>query len=73
MVEFLQANWVWLLVGAGVIWFFFRQGGWSMGSHGSRESDSPQNTMMKSDDEHASHGKEQSVPSTARRSRHGCC
>jgi len=31
MLEFLQANWIWLLVGAGVLWFLFRQGGHGMG------------------------------------------
>lgn len=40
-MEFLQANWVWILVAIGVGWVFFRRGGTGCGmgdhsSHGSR-------------------------------------
>ena len=73
MVEFIEANWVWLLVGAGVIWFLIRRGGCGMGGHGSHSSQSSRPTTAGSDDEDAGHGEEQSVPSTARRSRRGCC
>lgn len=37
MVEFLQANWLWLLLGVGLLWFLFRRGGCGMGGHGSYE------------------------------------
>jgi hypothetical protein len=72
MLEFLQAYWFWLLLGAGAVWFMFRQGGCGMGSHGSHGSESSQRTTA-SDNGHAGHGEEQSVRSTTRRSRHGCC
>ena len=67
MLEFLQANWIWLLVGAGVLWFLFRQGG-----HGSHGSESTRRTTA-SDDGQAGHGEEQSARSTTRRSGRGCC
>lgn len=40
-MEFLQANWLWLLVAVGVGWFLFRRGGMGCGmgdhsAHGSR-------------------------------------
>jgi hypothetical protein len=73
MVEFLQANWFWLLLGVGVLWFLFRQGGCSMGGHGPHGSESSRRTTARSDNEHAGHGEEQSTHSTARRSRRGCC
>ncbi len=72
MIEFIQANWVWLLVGAGVLWFLFRQGGCGMGSHESRGSESSRRTTA-SDDGHAGHGETQSARSTTRRSHRGCC
>ena len=39
-MEFLQANWVWLLLGLGAVWFLFRRGGMGcgMGEHESRGS-----------------------------------
>jgi hypothetical protein len=72
MIEFIQSNWLWLLVGAGVIWFLFRQGGCGMGSHGSHGSESSRRTTA-SDDGHAGHGEAQSARSTTRRSHRGCC
>ncbi|OGQ72093.1 MAG: hypothetical protein A3G94_03870 [Deltaproteobacteria bacterium RIFCSPLOWO2_12_FULL_60_16] len=72
MLEFLQANWIWLLVGAGVLWFLFRQGGHGMGGHGSHGSESTRRTTA-SDDGQAGHGEEQSARSTTRRSGRGCC
>jgi len=72
MLEFLQANWVWLAIGAGVVWFLFRQGGCGMGSHASHDSEPSQRTTA-SDDGHAGHGEEQAARSTTRRSRRRCC
>jgi hypothetical protein len=39
-MEFLQANWFWILLGVGAVWFLFRRGGMGcgMGGHGSHES-----------------------------------
>jgi len=73
MIEFLQANWLWLLVGAGVLWFLFRQGGCAMGSHESRSSESSQVKEASRDEEHSSHVKEQPGHHQARRRGHGCC
>ena len=74
MLEFIQANWIWLVavVGAGVVWFIFRQDGCGMASHGSHGSESSQRTTA-SDEGHAGHGEEQAAGSTTRRSRRGCC
>lgn len=72
MFEFLQANWLWLLLGGGLLWFLFRRGGCGMGGHGSHGLDSSR-TMSVSDDQHADHGEERPVPSRSRRSGHGCC
>ena len=33
-MEWLTGNWIWLVLGLGVAWFFFR-GGCGMGGHGS--------------------------------------
>ncbi len=30
-MEFLQANWVWILLGLGVVWFLFGRGGMGCG------------------------------------------
>ena len=37
---FLQANWFWILLGVGAVWFLFRRGGMGcgMGGHGSYDS-----------------------------------
>lgn len=39
-MEFLQANWFWILLGVGAVWFLFRRGGMGcgMGAHGSHDS-----------------------------------
>ena len=30
-MEFLQANWFWILLGGGALWFLFRRGGMGCG------------------------------------------
>ncbi|HLF94678.1 MAG TPA: hypothetical protein VJB14_14535 [Planctomycetota bacterium] len=30
-MEWIQGNWLWLLLGLGVVWFLFRGGGCGMG------------------------------------------
>lgn len=72
MFEFLQANWLWLLLGVGLLWFLFRRGGCGMGGHGSHSSDLSR-TMSVSDDQHAGHGEERPARSGMRRGGHGCC
>ena len=42
-MEFLQANWLWLLIALGAVWLFFGRGGMGCGrgdhrSHGDRAS-----------------------------------
>lgn len=45
MGEFLQANWLWLLLGIGLLWFLFRRGGCGMSGHGSHEGHGEQPAM----------------------------
>jgi len=73
MLEFLQAYWLWLLIGAGVLWFLFRQGGCGMGGHGSHHSGSSQTAKPDSGHEHSGQGDERRAQSGARRSGRGCC
>jgi hypothetical protein len=82
-MDFLQGNWLWLLLGLGAVWFFFRRGGMgcgmsghgSHGSHGSRESEDAQ----RSGDSHAGHNghgssepRERRAETVAPRRRRGC-
>lgn len=73
MLEFLQTNWFWLLLGAGVVWFLFRQGGCGMGRHASHGSGSSRRTTPDSDHEHSGQGDERRTQSGVRRSGRGCC
>jgi hypothetical protein len=73
MFEFLQANWFWLLLGAGVIWLLFRQGGCGMGSHGSHGSESSQTKAASSGEEHGTHAEGQPGKHRRRRAGRGCC
>ena len=57
-MEFLQANWLWILLGIGAVWFMFRRGGMgcgggqgSHGSHGSSET-----RQMSAQGSHDGHG-----------------
>ena len=57
-MEFLQANWVWLLLGLGVVWFLFRRGGMGcgMGGHESHETRSNRTERPSSRAAHNGHG-----------------
>jgi hypothetical protein len=79
-MEFLQANWFWILLGGGVLWFVFRRGGMScgMGEHGSRGSHSSSdvrsatptgNSRDGHSSEEATGGEARTAPSRAHR---GC-
>lgn len=71
MLEFLQANWFWLLLGAGVIWILFRGGGCGMSSHSSHGSS---RTKTASGDEgHDHHVEEEPRDRPSRSAGHGCC
>ncbi len=72
MLEFIQANWFWLLLGAGVIWFLLRQAGCGVGSRASRGSESSQTKATSSSEEHGSHVEQQSGRHRTRRAGHGC-
>lgn len=72
MLEFIQANWFWLLLGAGVIWLLFRRGGSDMSSHASHDSESSRTKAASSGDEHGSHVEERPSHHRARRAGHGC-
>jgi hypothetical protein len=73
MLEFLQANWIWLAIGAGVVWFLFRQGGCAMGSHTSHGSESSRTKAASSGEEHGSHVEEEPGHHRTRRAGRGCC
>ena len=84
MYEWITANWIWLLLGLGVLLLVFRRGvsgmGCGMGDHGGHgRSDSSRNELTtsadKSRDAHQHHGSpERTEPSgRAARRRGGCC
>ena len=73
MLEFLQANWLWLLLGAGVIWILFRGGGCGMSGHSSRGADSSRTKTMSGDEGHGGHVDEEPQERRTRRAGHGCC
>ena len=73
MFEFLQANWLWLLLGGGLLWFLFRRGGCGMGGHGSHSLEESRTTSAGDGDEHAGHAEERPARSGSRRGGHGCC
>jgi len=66
MSEFLQSNWLWILLGGGVLFFLFARGRGGMGCGGSHGSHS----------DHA-HGEEtptgQQSAANASKRRGGCC
>lgn len=78
MYDWISANWIWLLVGIGVLWFLYRRGGLgcAMGGH-SHESEPAREDR---DDSYAGHAGETGAThdhgagaSAAPRRRHGCC
>ena len=74
MTEFLGNNWLWILLGIGVVWFMFGRGGMRCGmgghSHGSDtgEKSSRARETTGSGATH-DHGAGASAPPR----RHGCC
>jgi hypothetical protein len=44
-MEWLQANWLWVLLGLGVVWLLLRGGGCGMGGHGSHRSEQRRDTV----------------------------
>lgn len=82
-MEWLQANWLWLLLGLGVVWFLLRGGGCGMGGHGSHRSGDRRDTMGDSRAEHGVHdgggahdGQRRGEAIAAPRDQHrhrGCC
>ena len=82
-MEYLQANWIWLLLGLGVVWFLFRRGGMGCGmggheSHGSHDSSESKNSQepTHSQTSHNGHGRSEpekrEATTTTPRRRHGC-
>lgn len=82
-MEWLQANWVWLLLGLGVAWFMFRRGGCGMGGHGSHSSGQQRDTVGDERAEPGAHNgagshdghrrdEETAAPRGERRHRGGC-
>jgi len=76
-MEFLQANWLWILLGLGVVWFLFRRGGMGcgMGEHGAHGS-RPASDVRGKTGPHDGHGvaesPEREADAAAPRRRHGC-
>jgi len=79
-MEFLQANWLWILLGLGAVWFLFRRGGMGcgMGGHGSHGSTTSKDaekygSARASHNGHGSDEPEDREAKTAtRRSHRGC-
>jgi len=80
-MEFLQANWFWILLGLGVVWLAFRRGGMGcgMGGHNSHGSGAATRTR-KSAGVHGAHdgsgagdSREPEAAETASPRRHGGC
>jgi len=81
-MEWIQGNWLWLLLGLGVVWFLFRGGGCGMGGHGSHragdardEGRSPRATHDGHDNPavHNGHGDEEAqVAGRGQRGHRGC-
>ncbi len=72
MVEFLQANWLWVLLGVIAVWFLFGRGhrGMGCGMGGSSHSSTSDH------DSHSGHdsgGEEKSKGTASRQRRGGCC
>lgn len=79
-MEFLQANWLWLLLGLGALWFLFGRGGMGCGTrgHGSHGSGEPKDDQERVQS-HASHTgngdgrpQEQEKKTAAHRGHGGC-
>lgn len=71
MLEFIAANWFWLLIVAGLVWFVFRKASDDRSSHSSHGSESRQTKAPAGDDEANRHVDEQ--PRYSRRRRAGGC
>lgn len=73
-MEFLQGNWIWLLLGLGAVWFLLRRGrmGCGMGGHGSHDAHAPKSA----DHSHNGHGsgrpEDRDRETAAPRRRRGC-
>jgi hypothetical protein len=50
MIELLQANWLWILLGIGLLWFLFSRRGHGMGGHGSHEESNRRPTTRKEEE-----------------------
>ena len=78
MIELLENNWLWILLGIGVVWFLFRVSGMGYRTGGDSPRSEPSRTGR--DDSHAGYaaGTEPTHDhgagaSAAPRRHHGCC
>lgn len=77
-MEWLVANWVWILIGLGAVWFFLRRGGMGcgMGGHGSHDArgSRPSERVSLPPDGHAGdeRSEEDKMATGARRRHRGC-
>lgn len=79
MSDWIGANWIWLLIGIGVLWFFFRRGGMGCCS-GGHAHNSGFAGKGKADEHAGNAAQEQEGGAThehggnpSRPRRHGCC
>lgn len=77
-MEFLQANWLWILLGVGVVWLLFRRGGMGCGmaehgGHGSRASSDVRGATGSHDGHGAAESPERETEAAAPRRPRGCC
>jgi hypothetical protein len=80
MYDWIGANWIWLLLGIGLMGFFFRRGGMGcgMGGHGGQGGSEPAEKALppSESDSHAGDEVEVKQPVAAPRGAHrhgGCC
>lgn len=72
MADWIGANWIWILIGVGILWFMFRPGG--MGGHGGHGEDSVKAKELPASDAAADHGGHSTTAPTGRaRRRSGGC
>lgn len=82
MSDWIGANWIWILLGIGVLWFMFRRGGMGcgMGGHGTHDHSEPSEkefppggAASSVDHEHEADVKEPAAATHRPRRHGGCC
>jgi hypothetical protein len=77
MSDWISANWLWLLLGIGLVWFLFRRAGMGCGMGGHSHDSAPSHDEQVTP--HAGHttgtgvAQEPTAPASAPPRRHGGC